>query len=88
MLVPADGASEPQPDPGPQPRRGGGPKPLILGILGLISILFGVWVMAFSCFMVTDSSCHTEAEGRALIPLVVGGALILWAIVRAVGARR
>jgi len=84
----ADEATDPKLDPSTQPRRGGGPRPLLLGILGAISILFGVWVMAFSCFMVTDSSCQGEAEGRALIPLVLGGALIAWAIVRAVRARR
>ena len=88
MYEPANGASEPQGDPGPQPRRGGGPRPLILGILGFTSILFGVWVMAFSCFMVTDSSCHADAQGRALIPLVVGGALIVWVIVGTIRARR
>ena len=88
MHDPADETDAPGPDPDHQPRRGGGPRTGLLGILGTIAILYGVLLLAFSCFMVTNSACHTEAEGRALIPLLLGGALLTWALVRANQARR
>jgi hypothetical protein len=53
---------------------------VVLAIAGILVLLYGAGLLTFSCFMVTDPVCQSEATGKAAPVVLVGICLLAAAV--------